>query len=635
MARVASMPDALRHADVHQHDVGRRAPRRRRRRRRRPRPRPTTSMPGSSSRTIVRPRRNRAWSSQISDPDGIAVPDLVAGLGLVGHPRERTPAGPGSDLVGDRRHPARRRVAPGLDLLLGALELVGQLLEDQVDRRERIGGRRLGEQPPPAPSTVTSHMSRAAILGLRSSRKCTSARSSPAPKRLRRPSFASAAARRAGEISMCRALTVTSTRWRPPGSSVPADYCRGRPPDRGPACKGSRVQTPLRRALAAMFLLGLLLAPGAALAGPSAPTGALAPPIPDDVLAAVGSGPTDVVVSYDPGPAAAELRRSSVGGPATSGGARPRHGPPHRDQGRGAGPPGGPGPRRARLRPPARAGRAGRIAARARGARRRSGRHRAEPARHLRAGGHEQPGDGPAAGAVAAGATGAGTAVAVLDTGLNPSFSPSLYGNCSGGPGTGTCRVAIHRNHDGSTGFSDVDPERHGSNVTSVAATVAPDARILSYGVFFVQGAGLVTSDPGGARGPRPRPRQRAGPRRPGGQPEPRATAPEVHGRVRGLAVHVDVQRAPRRGHRPRRGGGQRRPFVRLVPERRARPGVHARRGGGGRGVRGRRARRRPGGGSRSSAPTPTRASARCPASRRPVPCCRSSPPGSRCRVPA
>ncbi len=56
--------------------------------------------------------------------------------------------------------------------------------------------------------------------------------------------------------------------------------------------------------------------------------------------------------------------------------------------------------------------------------------------------------------------------------------------------------MAIHRNPDGSTGFSDVDPERHGSNVTSVAATVAPDARILSYGVFFVQSGQLVTSTP-------------------------------------------------------------------------------------------------------------------------------------------
>jgi hypothetical protein len=67
----------------------------------------------------------------------------------------------------------------------------------------------------PWPLSVTSHVSGSAIRGLRSSTKCTSARSSPWTLRARRAIFPSTASRKACETSVFRELTVISTQTPP------------------------------------------------------------------------------------------------------------------------------------------------------------------------------------------------------------------------------------------------------------------------------------------------------------------------------------------------------------------------------------------------------------------------------------
>ncbi len=92
--------------------------------------------------------------------------------------------------------------------------------------------------------------------------------------------------------------------------------------------------------------------------------------------------------------------------------------------------------------------------------------------------------------AVAAGHDGRGVGIAVLDTGVNWQ-EPGLrtaFGDCSGGPGTGTCHI---------TRYVDVtasglrDWTGHGTWVSGIAATTAPRAKLSVYNVF----RGAYTSD--------------------------------------------------------------------------------------------------------------------------------------------
>ena len=95
--------------------------------------------------------------------------------------------------------------------------------------------------------------------------------------------------------------------------------------------------------------------------------------------------------------------------------------------------------------------------------------------------------------ALTAGYTGAGVNVAVIDTGVDwlRSGVGSTFGNCSGGPGTGTCRIDRYVDVAGS-GKRDADTGGHGTNVSGVVAKTAPGAHLDVYGVFP---ADLVASD--------------------------------------------------------------------------------------------------------------------------------------------
>ncbi|MCW2641263.1 MAG: hypothetical protein JWP76_3569 [Dactylosporangium sp.] len=88
--------------------------------------------------------------------------------------------------------------------------------------------------------------------------------------------------------------------------------------------------------------------------------------------------------------------------------------------------------------------------------------------------------------AVQAGYTGAGVSVAVVDTGTDYTL-PGVggeFGDCSGGPGTGTCR--IDKIVDATnTGLRDSDTDgHHGTNVSGIIAETAPGAHLAVYGVF-------------------------------------------------------------------------------------------------------------------------------------------------------
>jgi hypothetical protein len=81
--------------------------------------------------------------------------------------------------------------------------------------------------------------------------------------------------------------------------------------------------------------------------------------------------------------------------------------------------------------------------------------------------------------AAASGATGTGTAVAVLDTGVD--FTHPAFGACAaaGQPG---CRVVAARDFASEDGARDDDG--HGTNVAGIVAGVAPSTRILALDVF-------------------------------------------------------------------------------------------------------------------------------------------------------
>jgi hypothetical protein len=82
--------------------------------------------------------------------------------------------------------------------------------------------------------------------------------------------------------------------------------------------------------------------------------------------------------------------------------------------------------------------------------------------------------------AAAAGATGAGTAVAVLDTGLD--HTRAAFGSCAsvGAPG---CRVVHMADFAPDDGVLD-DNSRHGTNVAGIVAGVAPDTKLIGLDVF-------------------------------------------------------------------------------------------------------------------------------------------------------
>lgn len=89
--------------------------------------------------------------------------------------------------------------------------------------------------------------------------------------------------------------------------------------------------------------------------------------------------------------------------------------------------------------------------------------------------------------AVDAGHTGDGYQVAVLDTGVNyelPS-AQEAFGDCSSGPGGEGCRVNRYVDVTNS-GELDVDSDMHGTNVSGIVATVAPEAELSVYNVFSV-----------------------------------------------------------------------------------------------------------------------------------------------------
>jgi Ca2+-binding RTX toxin-like protein len=93
--------------------------------------------------------------------------------------------------------------------------------------------------------------------------------------------------------------------------------------------------------------------------------------------------------------------------------------------------------------------------------------------------------------AAAAGHTGAGTAVAVLDTRLD--YTRAAFGSCSS-PGTPGCQVVVAQDFAPNDGLLD-DPAAgfHGTNVSGIVARVAPDTRLLGLDVFAGLGSNAST----------------------------------------------------------------------------------------------------------------------------------------------
>jgi Ca2+-binding RTX toxin-like protein len=92
--------------------------------------------------------------------------------------------------------------------------------------------------------------------------------------------------------------------------------------------------------------------------------------------------------------------------------------------------------------------------------------------------------------AASAGHTGAGTAVAVLDTGVD--YTRAAFGSCSA-PGPG-CKVVVAQDFAPDDGMLD-DPAagRHGTNVSGIVVGVAPDTKILGLDVFNGQTSNTST----------------------------------------------------------------------------------------------------------------------------------------------
>ena len=87
--------------------------------------------------------------------------------------------------------------------------------------------------------------------------------------------------------------------------------------------------------------------------------------------------------------------------------------------------------------------------------------------------------------AVAMGYTGAGTSVGVVDTGVD--YRRVAFGACTA-PGTpATCRVAVSRDVAADDGTVD-DASLHGTNVSGIAAAMAPGARLVVQDVIRADG---------------------------------------------------------------------------------------------------------------------------------------------------
>lgn len=85
-----------------------------------------------------------------------------------------------------------------------------------------------------------------------------------------------------------------------------------------------------------------------------------------------------------------------------------------------------------------------------------------------------------------AGATGAGTSVAVLDTGVD--YTLAAFGSCTApGAPVGTCKVAYAQ--DFATEDNSLDDDGHGTNVSGIVVGVAPDTRVLGLDIFRTNGS--------------------------------------------------------------------------------------------------------------------------------------------------
>jgi subtilisin family serine protease len=87
------------------------------------------------------------------------------------------------------------------------------------------------------------------------------------------------------------------------------------------------------------------------------------------------------------------------------------------------------------------------------------------------------------------GFTGAGTAVAVLDTGAD--YTHADLGSCTAVGTPGSCRVVYAA--DFATSDGSLDDNGHGTNVSAIVAAVAPDADIIALDVF--RGAYAYSTD--------------------------------------------------------------------------------------------------------------------------------------------
>ncbi len=83
------------------------------------------------------------------------------------------------------------------------------------------------------------------------------------------------------------------------------------------------------------------------------------------------------------------------------------------------------------------------------------------------------------------GSTGSGTAVAVLDTGVN--YTHSVFGNCTEPMIPATCKVAYVQDFAPDDGALDFDG--HGTNVSGIVVGVAPNTKIIGLDVFEGDGA--------------------------------------------------------------------------------------------------------------------------------------------------
>ncbi|ABQ27182.1 S8 family serine peptidase [Geotalea uraniireducens] len=84
----------------------------------------------------------------------------------------------------------------------------------------------------------------------------------------------------------------------------------------------------------------------------------------------------------------------------------------------------------------------------------------------------------------AAGATGSGTSVAVLDTGVN--YTLAAFGSCTAPGIPAGCKVAYTQDFAADDGS--LDDNGHGTNVSGIIVGVAPDTKIIGLDVFRTDG---------------------------------------------------------------------------------------------------------------------------------------------------